>query len=75
MSYARFGENSDVYVYAHYAGYVQCCGCLLGDWWNFDTAEEIATHMDEHVSAGHKVPAGLTESSTYPDDDFVPMIR
>lgn len=30
MSYARFGSNgSDVYVFMHAGGFLDCCGCLL----------------------------------------------
>jgi len=29
MSYARFGEYSDVYVFAHVGGGFECCGCRI----------------------------------------------
>ena len=29
MSYARFGERSDIYVYEHVGGYFECCACSL----------------------------------------------
>ena len=29
MSYARFGEGSDIYVYEHVGGYFECCACSL----------------------------------------------
>jgi len=74
MSYARWSETSDVYVYAHYMGHVECCGCLLDDSNRaFGSAEEVVAHMQEHVEAGHKVPPHLLEARTYDADDFLPM--
>ena len=29
MSYARFGDNSDVYVFPHVGGGFECCACTL----------------------------------------------
>ena len=29
MSYARFSAESDIYLFAHAGGFVQCCGCPL----------------------------------------------
>lgn len=29
MSYVRFGEGSDLYVFAHVGGFIQCCACRL----------------------------------------------
>ena len=31
MSYCRFSDNSDVYVFHHVGGYYQCCSCLLAE--------------------------------------------
>ena len=78
MSYARFGhDNSDVYVFAHIGGYVQCCGCMLApsrdvtDDWNHHSAQSIVDHLLKHVEAGHTVPSHLLDKSVYDDDDFV----
>lgn len=73
MSYARFGPESDVYVYASVAGHVECCGCLIGDQWDFYSPEDVVTHLSEHVTAGHKVDPGLLDASMYPPGDFVAM--
>jgi len=38
MSYARFGwDGSDVYVFMHVSGHLECCACILahGDWESF----------------------------------------
>ena len=31
MSYCRFGDDSDVYVYAHVSGGFECCACSLAE--------------------------------------------
>ena len=69
MSYARFSEDSNVYVFATIekgAHVAECCGCLLiprddeGDatapWPQYDSPDGIITHLREHQAAGHKVP-------------------
>ncbi len=75
MSYARWGGNSDVYVYAHYQGHVECCGCVLGDAslnTRLHSAEAVVAHMREHVATGDRVPAHLLDPGTYDPEDFVP---
>lgn len=66
MSYARFSGYSDVYIFSHAGGFIQCCGCSLakdedGGVFNFgftnlNTAREALQHLDVHVSEGDKVP-------------------
>lgn len=73
MSYARFSDHSDVYVYADVNGYVACCGCRLGDQWDFHSAEAIVAHLHEHDDAGHKVPSDLFDLDLYPPEDFIAM--
>lgn len=73
MSYARFGEGSDVYVYPDTGGYVACCGCSIGDKWDFHSAPEVVAHMREHVLAGNTVPDYLLDESLYGPEDFVAM--
>lgn len=61
MSYARFGcDGSDVYVYASGDGVVTCCGCSLGDSWNFALREMVA-HLREHEARGDHVPKYVFE--------------
>jgi hypothetical protein len=56
MSYARFGKDSDVYVYAGGKGY-ECCGCInLNKTQGFTTSDELIEHLQIHQIAGHKVP-------------------
>lgn len=59
MSYARFSEDSDVYVFLHVAGGLTCCGCSLqkqGVDPAFARTESMLHHLREHQQAGHKVP-------------------
>jgi hypothetical protein len=72
MSYTRFGPSSDVYVYSDVGGYVACCGCILGDKWDFHSVTEIVAHMAEHQAAGHKVPGDLLDPETFADETFRP---
>jgi hypothetical protein len=56
MSYARMGEDSDVYVYQTWGG-LTCCYCwLLPEKPLYSTAREMLKHLDEHRATGHKVP-------------------
>lgn len=74
MSYARFSDG-DVYVYADVGGYVACCGCWLGDKWDFHSPAEIVAHLQEHVAAGHNVHDYLLDPTLYPPRDFISMCR
>ena len=57
MSYARFGTDSNVYVYATNKGY-ECCGCgaFNGLSQLFLTPQEIIDHLQMHQNAGDLVP-------------------
>ncbi len=59
MSFERFG-SSDVYIFEHVAGYIECCGCLLirgedeNDWYvKLSTPRAALDHLDAHEAAGH----------------------
>lgn len=64
MSYARFDDDSDVYIYHHYMGFIECCGCWITDPENgedvgfakLETPRRAIRHLMEHVSRGYKVP-------------------
>lgn len=68
MAYARFGKDSDVYVYLSITDKYVCCSCALQEdatvydgyrLWpdtNMDTPEQVIEHLREHVGAGHRVP-------------------
>lgn len=80
MSYARWGAGSDVYVFAHYLGWVECCGCSLSysdvheefDSIHLHSREEVVEHMAEHQQAGHNIPTHLLDPYTYDLSDFEP---
>jgi hypothetical protein len=59
MAYARFSRSSDVYVYEE-AGSVVCLRCQLGHALETRTPTRSAMirHLEAHLNAGHKVPAG-----------------
>jgi hypothetical protein len=79
MSYARFSSESDVYVYEHFAGFIECCGCRLtgpeeGEELGFArlaTARAALEHLDWHVREGDAVPARTFEAirKEHPDLD------
>lgn len=79
MSYARFSGHSDVYIFEHVSGYIQCCGCRLAKpedeeiygFANFKTAKEALQHLDIHVLEGDKVPTDTFRRirEDYPDLD------
>jgi hypothetical protein len=84
MSYARFGAGgSDIYLFAHAGGFVQCCGCAIhtidDDFGfpsvNLTSAEDVVTHLRAHVDAGHHVEERLLDPKLYPADDFVLCVR
>ena len=56
MSYCRFGDNSDVYVYCSREDVYVCCACSLDKLWEHVTPSEVITHLELHVAAGHQVP-------------------
>jgi hemerythrin-like domain-containing protein len=68
MSYARFGwEGSDVYIFEHVGGFIECCGCSMASVDEDDpnaffgsarlnTAREALDHLEEHVKVGDNVP-------------------
>ena len=66
MSYARF-SYADVYVFMSTSGHLECCGCILGDQWVFDSTQGMVDHLAEHRAAGHDVPDGI-EQQLWDDD-------
>jgi hypothetical protein len=58
MSYARCGENSDVYVYATAEPIFVCSACVLSSSpFNFHATSrpQMIQHLNEHIARGHKV--------------------
>lgn len=59
MSYCRFGEDSDVYVFENNNGYYECCACMFEEGYNsYRTVKtkDMINHMKKHEKMGHKVP-------------------
>jgi hypothetical protein len=56
MAYARFSEDSDVYVYLDVGGFLACCGCSQGPSFSATTTEDMIDHLKEHIMAGDVVP-------------------
>ena len=59
MSYCRFTEDSDVYVFPSVYGGIECCACSLsspGKNVSFPTQEEMIEHLREHQDTGDLVP-------------------
>lgn len=67
MSFERF-SSSDVYIFEHVGGFIQCCGCWLSDggfglsveendsWFvDLKTPREALAHLDAHEAAGHDI--------------------
>jgi hypothetical protein len=60
MSFERF-SSSDIYMFEHVGGFIECCGCWFsGDWLEtevsfpqFKTPREALSHLDAHENAGH----------------------
>jgi hypothetical protein len=58
MAYARYGCDSDVYVYEDARGGYTCERCpSIGSQFRCETANEMAAHLASHVAKGDKVPA------------------
>lgn len=62
MSFERW-STSDIYMFEHVGGFIECCGCWFsGDWLNehvefprFKTPYEALAHLDVHENAGHDI--------------------
>jgi len=66
MSYARFGwDDSDVYVFLHVGGFIECCACILAheDWEPFQAGDTqtMIDHLKKHQMSGHTVPQDVYE--------------
>jgi hypothetical protein len=60
MSYCRWSDDSDVYLFMAGDG-LHCCGCRLTglrfEEFINDSYREMIDHLDRHTSAGQRVPA------------------
>lgn len=69
MAYSRFFD-SDIYIYPHVDGYIECCGCwlnerledtLFGLSEKITNDEQLEEHLDQHLLAGHNIPEDLLQ--------------
>jgi hypothetical protein len=69
MAYSRFFD-SDIYIYPHVGGYIECCACWLNE--RLDTGlfglsekitndEQLIEHIRQHRQLGHNIPDDLEE--------------
>ena len=60
MSFERF-STSDIYMFEHVGGWIECCGCWFadspdGDYFpQFKTPYEALMHLAVHEKAGHDI--------------------
>lgn len=80
MSFSRFGwDGSDVYVFEHVGGFIQCCGCSLAKPDNpheifgfaeLKTPREALAHLAEHEKVGDNVTRAVENiTAEYEDLD------
>ncbi len=76
MSFERF-STSDIYIFEHVGGWIECCGCWLSadtdDSWfvELDTPREALDHLSKHQFAGHDIGhARKRILEEYPDLDI-----
>ena len=62
MAFARFGRDSDVYVYEDISGGFACERCpAVGQQFRCETAAEMVAHLFQHRVRGQKVPDDAIE--------------
>lgn len=75
MSFERF-FSSDVYIFEHVGGFIECCGCWFVDWDTesfpqFKTPRQAIHHLYAHMTMGHNVGNAIDRiEKEYPDLDI-----
>jgi hypothetical protein len=71
MAYARYGQESDVYVYEDAGGGYTCERCpRVGGQFKSKSAKDMAAHLTIHVASGDKVPpSAIAELEQEPQDN------
>jgi hypothetical protein len=79
MAYSRF-IDSDIYIYSHIDGYIECCACWLDenkDEYSLFLANvqiyndmDLARHLKAHASLGHEMPHNLLQEILQDDDRY-----
>lgn len=61
MAYARWTNDSDVYVYADVGGGFTCENCPRGSQFRCETPQEMVEHLLAHRAQGDRVPEPALE--------------
>ena len=79
MAYSRF-IDSDIYIYPHIDGYIECCACWLNESQDgyslfLDNIKiyddlELARHLKKHAAQGHEMPDNLLQEILQDDDRY-----
>ena len=76
MSFERF-STSDVYIFEHVNGFIQCCACSFVEiessvpWPELKTPRAALAHLDIHEMAGHDIGgARVRIEKEYPNLDI-----
>lgn len=71
MAYARYGKDSDVYVYEHVDGGYRCERCpRVGSHFHCASASEMVRHLLGHRQRGDRVPDDALNELTAENSDF-----
>lgn len=62
MSYARWAEDCNVYVYESAGGGVVCHGCGRGRDFHTDDTAQMVAHLEMHRDSGWLVPQDVIDS-------------
>lgn len=70
MSYARFGDGSDVYIFLSGDG-LECSGCVLNFFgnWTYPSTQSMVDHLVQHEEAGYQIPATIIGELWQDDQD------
>jgi hypothetical protein len=77
VSFARF-SNSDVYIFEHVGGFIQCCGCSIPEskkeeifgFADLETPRDAIEHLKSHKKAGDDIGDAIKRiKETYKDLD------
>ena len=79
MAYSRF-FNSDIYIYPHVSGYIECCACWLNESKDeyslflanvrIDNDADLARHLEAHSKQGHDMPDNLLQEILQDTDRY-----
>ena len=65
MSYCRFARDSEIYLFEHCDGFIECCMCSLATGSfsaELHTRSAAIEHVKAHIQAGDKVPEDVIPS-------------